>query len=91
MQNIGEHIVEYVTNLKIRKEYLNTLKSTVANIKNSPGKSKAVGLYGGTFINYFACDKIPWIHVDLGMVGYKNNKANSYGINLLYQFIKQMV
>jgi len=86
---IGEYIGEYVDFLKIRDEYLDLLKSPVADIANLNHDYKAGCIIGGTFINYFVDKQIPWIHLDLGSCVFKDKKPISYGINLLYQFLLQ--
>ena len=89
--NIGENIGEYLDKIKIRHEYLDLLKSNIADIKNIDDNSSSDCIIAGAFINYFIDNITPWIHIDLGSSIYKNENIISYGINLLYQFIKQMV
>lgn len=88
LNNIGENMGEYIDYLQIRKEYLDMLKSNVADIKNLNNSVKAGCVIAGTFLNYFVNDKIPWIHIDLGVSTYVNSVPLSYGINLLYEFIQ---
>lgn len=90
IMQIGEEIGEYLDYLKIRKEYLTNLTSKVADIKNICYSIKADCVLAGSFLNYFVSDKIPWIHIDVGVSTFINNMANSYGINLLYEFLKKM-
>jgi leucyl aminopeptidase len=87
---IGENIGEYVDFLKIRDEYLDSLKSTVADIVNINKDFKADCILAGTFLDYFIDKKIPWIHLDLGVGVFVDKKPLSYGINLLYEFILQL-
>jgi leucyl aminopeptidase len=87
---IGENIGEYVDFLKIREEYLDSLKSTVADIVNINSDFKAGCVIAGTFLEYFVDKKIPWIHLDLGVSVFVDKKPLSYGINLLYEFILQL-
>jgi len=86
---IADNIGEYVDFLKMRDEYLDFLKSPVADIANLNHDNKAGCIIGGTFINYFVDKRIPWIHLDLGSCTFIDKKPISYGINLLYQFILQ--
>ena len=86
---IADNIGEYVDFLKLRNEYLDLLKSPVADIANLNHDNKAGCIIGGTFINYFVDKRIPWIHLDLGSCTFIDKKPISYGINLLYQFILQ--
>ena len=87
---LGERIGEYVDFLKIRKEYLDMLKSSIADIKNVNYDIKAGCVLGGTFLHYFVNDIIPWIHLDVASAAIDNEKVLSYGINLLYEFIKNL-
>ena len=88
---IGEKIGEYLEYLKLRPEYLDFLKSPVGDIKNLNHEVKAAGcIIGGTFLHYFATDKIPWIHLDIAPSAYIKEKSMSYGVNLLVEFIKQL-
>lgn len=88
--NIGEQVGEYLDYLKIRTEYLDYLKSPVADIKNLNSNNKAGCIIGGTFIHYFTDEQIPWIHIDLGVATFVNSMVLSYGVNLLYEFIKKI-
>jgi len=87
---IGDNIGEYVDFLKIREEYLDSLTSTVADIVNINKEIKADCVIAGTFLNYFVDKKLPWVHLDLGVGVFVDNKPLSYGINLLYEFILQL-
>jgi len=88
--NIGENIGEYLDKIKIRHEYLDLLKSNVADIKNIDENSSSDCIIAGVFINYFIDNIIPWIHIDLGSSIYINDNIISYGVNLLYEFIKHI-
>jgi leucyl aminopeptidase len=86
--NIGEEIGEYLDYLKIRNEYIDMLRTPAADIKNLNMDIKAGCIIGGTFIYYFTRSDVPWIHIDLGTATFMNSISLSYGVNLLYQFIK---
>ena len=88
---IGDNIGEYVDYLKIREEYYSLLNSTVADISNISYEKYADCIKAATFLSYFIQQDIPWIHIDLGGIVYIDSKTTSYGINLLYEFIKQLV
>jgi len=87
---IGENIGEYVDFLKIREEYLDSLKSPVADIVNINKEIKADCVIAGTFLDFFIDKKLPWVHLDLGVGVFVDKKPLSYGINLLYEFILQL-
>jgi leucyl aminopeptidase len=87
---IGENIGEYLQYIQIRPEVLSNLRSTVADISNIAPSIPANCLVGGVFINYFCDNKIPWIHIDIGIIAYKNRTQTSYGIYLLFEFIRKL-
>ena len=86
----GQNTMEYVDFLELRDEYLNSLKSNVADIKNISIKCHADCIIAASFINFFVPPSIPWIHMDIGSVVTSNNpdfiNINSYGLHLLYKF-----
>jgi leucyl aminopeptidase len=85
---IGNKIGEYVDYLQLRKEYDDYMQSNVADIKNHCDENKAGCMMGGAFINYFVNKNTPWLHLDVAGVTYIKDMPTSYGINLLYQFLK---
>jgi len=88
---VGENVAEYVDFLKLRPEYNTFLESPVADIANISYKVHCGCMLGGVFLSYFVQPNIPWIHIDLGGgMTFKNNIARSYGINLLYEFIRNI-
>ena len=87
---IGDDIGEYLDQIKIRHEYLDLLKSNVADIKNVSSDASSDCIIAGAFLNFFIDNIISWIHIDLGCGIYPNEKIISYGINLLYTFILQL-
>ena len=66
------------------------MKSNVADIKNINPRIKAGCIAAASFLSYFIDNNIPWIHIDLGTVVYVNSTIISYGIYLLYEFIKNI-
>ena len=87
----GENVGEYVDYLKLRPEYLDYLHTTVGDIANvNKVNAKCGCLLGGAFLNYFTSEDVPWIHIDVASNTFINHIPTSYGINLLYYFIKNM-
>jgi len=86
----GDKVDEYLDTLKLRKDYENLLKSNVADIVSINSNIKAGCLMASVFLNYFVDEKIPWIHLDVASSTFTDNMAQSYGINLLYEFIKNL-
>lgn len=85
---IGENIGEYLDTIKIREEYEDLLKSPVADIRNVNLKERAGCILGAQYLHYFTNDLMPWIHLDIASSAFTNSKSQSYGINLLLQFLK---
>jgi leucyl aminopeptidase len=90
LSEIGEYIGEYIDILKIRCEYIDCLNSKVADIKNWSPEIKAGCVLAGAFLNYFVKKSIPWIHIDLCKDAYSNEIAQSHGVNLLFEFLKNI-
>jgi len=88
--DIGEEIGEYLEYIKIRPEYLEMISSKVADIKNVSNTAKSGFIIAATFLNFFVDNKIPWIHIDLGKGTYIGEVAQSHGVNLLFEFIKNI-
>ena len=92
LMNIGEYVGEYVDYLKLRPEYLEYLHTTVGDIANvNKNIAKCGCLLGGSFLEFFANPDVPWIHIDVASNTFNNHVPNSYGINLLYYFIKNIL
>jgi leucyl aminopeptidase len=88
----SEETGEYLEFIKLRPEYLDFLKSPVADIKNLNLDIKGGGcIVAGSFLHYFAGDNIPWIHLDIAPSAFSKEKSKSYGVNLLYEFIKEIL
>ena len=87
MEVISEDTGEYIDILKLRDEYMEAMKSNVADIANINTTLKCGCLTAGQFLNYFVDDKLPWIHLDVASTTYKDSMVMSHGINLLYEFI----
>lgn len=87
---VSENVGEYLDYLKLRPEYLDLLKSPVADIKNINLNISAGCIIAGSFLHYFATDVCPWIHLDIAPTAFIKEISTSYGINLLVEFIKQI-
>jgi len=90
MIEIGEEVGEYLDELKLRDEYKDLLKSNVADIQNLNLKERAGCVLAGQYLNYFIDPEIRWLHLDIASSTIKKGCAKSYGINLLYEFIKRL-
>lgn len=92
LYEIGEQIGEYVDYITIREENLLKLKSSIADIKNEGNQTLGGTLIAGAFLNNFTREDIPWLHIDVANISYNRNldQPQSYGIMLLYNFIKSL-
>jgi hypothetical protein len=86
---VGEEVGEYLDYLKLRNEYSKMLSSVVADIRNISKYPQGGCITAGAFLEYFINKDIPWMHIDTGNTTFIDNVAQSHGINLLYEFIKQ--
>lgn len=90
MIDSGDITGEYVDKLKLYEEYNNYHKSNVANIANHNYITRSECVIAGSFLNYFTSSSIPWIHLDIAAPTFQHNMVNSWGINLLYTYIKSL-
>lgn len=88
---VGESTGEYLDYLKLRPEYMDFLKTPVGDIANlTRTEAKCGCIIGGTFLNQFTNPNTPWIHLDVASTTFIDGLPTSYGIYLLYCFIKQL-
>ena len=88
--SIGNNVGEYLDYLQLRPEYMESISSNIADIKNSATNGKHGCIEGGMFINYFNNINIPLIHIDIAPTAFENDVATGYGVNLLYEFFKKI-
>ena len=62
-------------NLPLWDEYRELLDSNIADIKNSGGRHAGT-ITGGWFLKDFVADDIPWAHLDIAGVAYKDEAAS---------------
>jgi leucyl aminopeptidase len=62
-------------NLPLWDEYRELLDSTIADIKNSGGRYAGT-ITGGWFLKDFVPDDIPWAHLDIAGMAYKDEAAS---------------
>ncbi len=89
----GEHTHERVWRLPLYPEYLEELKSSIADIKNS-GSRKASPIQGAIFLQQFV-EKVEWAHLDIAGTaylshpkGYHQTPATGVGVRLLVHFLQ---
>lgn len=85
---------EKIWMLPAAPEYKELLKSDIADLKNSAGRSAGT-ITGGLFIGEFVTKD--WVHIDIASTsdtdktsGYKIKGATGYGVRLLVQAVKEL-
>lgn len=90
----GEEVYERVWQMPLYEEYLEYIKSDVADLKNSGGKAGSL-VTAGYFLKEFAGDT-PWVHLDIAGTAwtekdkpYTVKGATGVGVRLLLNFLKE--
>lgn len=88
---------ERVWELPIDQDFMDQIKSDVADIKNTGGRPGGAET-AGAFLRNFVGDK-PWVHLDIAGVGWTQAKtvktpylphgATGFGVRLLYQYLTE--
>jgi leucyl aminopeptidase len=91
----GEEVYERVWQMPLYDEYLDYIKSDVADIKNSGGKTGSL-VTAGYFLKEFAGDT-PWVHLDIAGTAwtekdrpYIGKGPTGVGVRLLLNFLKEI-
>jgi leucyl aminopeptidase len=89
----GANTFERLWRLPLYEEYKESLKSDVADMKNSAGRS-ASSIVGAMFLQEFVEGK-PWAHLDIASTAYLSEKrryhpkyATGFGVRLLVDFLE---
>ncbi len=90
----GEEVYERVWQMPLYDEYLDYIKSDVADIKNSGGKTGSL-VTSGYFLKEFAGDT-PWVHLDIAGTAwaekdrpYIGKGPTGVGVRLLLNFLRE--
>lgn len=89
LQQIGEKWREYYWPLPIHRVFRKYLQSNVADITNSPS-IRAGTIMAGMFLAEFVDADVPWIHLDIAGVAFKN-RATGTPLCSIYYFIQHLV
>ncbi len=85
---------ERVWQLPLYDEYMEDLKSNVADIKNS-GVREAGSSKGGIFLKYFVDSKYPWVHCDIAGTAYHRKDVSYHpsknGSGVLVRLVSHLV
>jgi leucyl aminopeptidase len=95
MKRSGDNVYERVWEMPLFKEYKEYLKSDIADLKNTGGKSGAL-MASAYFLSEFAGD-IPWVHLDIAGTAwlekerpYSPRGATGIGVRLILNLIKEL-
>jgi len=90
----GERTGELLWRLPLDDEYLDYLRSDIADLKNYSGTKEASPVTGGVFLKQFVPDDLPWAHLDiLGTATTEKDLpctpkgATGFGIRLLVDYL----
>lgn len=90
----GDKVHERVVRFPFWNEYLEEMKSSIADLKNIGGPSAGM-ITAGKFLEHFV--KAPYIHMDIAGPAwldkdsaYRTKGGSGYGVRLIYQFIKEI-
>jgi leucyl aminopeptidase len=94
MKAAGEEVYERVWEMPLYEEYMDYIKSDIADLKNSGGKTGSL-VTAGYFLKEFAGDT-PWVHLDIAGTAwtekerpYTGKGATGIGVRLVLNFLKE--
>jgi leucyl aminopeptidase len=94
LETAGDRTDEPLWRLPLDEEYFQLIKGTDSDIKNSAGVPLASSIVGGTFLNQFVMNDVPWAHIDIaGTATTEANgakQATGFGVRLLVDYISQL-
>ena len=89
----GEATGERVWRMPLYEEYLEPIKSQVADLKNSGGRASGIGT-SAKFLEHFT-EGYPWAHIDMASMAWADDDkpsqpkgATGYGVRLLATFLE---
>jgi leucyl aminopeptidase len=86
LKRAGQHCGERVWPFPIGKEFLEDLKSDVADLQQCSVKGTGDHILAGSFLGEFIEDDVPWIHMDLsasnhkGGLGHVPTEVTGFGV-----------
>jgi leucyl aminopeptidase len=96
-RKVGEHSGERVWNFPIGEDYLEPLKSDVADIRQTATSKGADHIYAATFLSRFVEKGIAWVHVDLaaggnrGGLGLVPTETTGFGVRFGLSLIREVL
>ena len=97
----GECSYERVWRLPLYQEYRDSMKGDIADLNNvsSFSKGSAGSITAAAFLKEVVPDSLPWAHLDIAGVAYRNKSYHNYvpqygtgfGVRLLFELLKAYV
>ena len=82
----------------IGKDYLRSLKSDIADIRQCAVTNNSDHIYAATFLSKFVAQNVPWVHVDIagvsenkGGLGLCSTENTGFGVHWTYEFVKSQL
>jgi leucyl aminopeptidase len=95
LKRAGDETFERVWQMPLYEEYLDYIKSDVADLKNTGGKTGSL-VTAASFLKEFAGDT-PWVHLDIAGTAWSEKErpyiskgATGIGVRLLANFLKEI-
>jgi leucyl aminopeptidase len=95
LRSVGDETYERVWQMPLFEEYLEYIKSDVADLKNTGGKSGSL-VTAGYFLREFAGDT-PWVHLDIAGTAWVEKEkpyvpkgATGVGVRLMTNFLREV-
>lgn len=95
MAAAGKAVGEEVWRLPLHPNHLKTMKSDIADIKNSAEGGRPGASLGATFIGFFVDPATPWAHLDIAGVNWADSSdditpkgASGWGVRILDEFVR---
>lgn len=97
LMEAGEKTCEKLWQLPLDEEYLESIKSDEADLKNAGTPGEASTIIGGIFLKQFVDDQCPWAHIDIAGVADTPKEtplspkgATGFGIRLLVDYLESL-
>ena len=95
IHNAGEATGERVWPLPLWDEYLDHVKSKVADVKNVGKNREAGAIAGAAFLKAFVTEGTPWAHLDIAGPAYVEEQralhpygATGWGVRVLLELLR---
>lgn len=95
MSAAGKIVGEEVWRLPLHPNHAKTMKSDIADIKNSAEGGRPGASLGATFIGFFVDPATPWAHLDIAGVNWADSSddltpkgASGWGVRILDEFVR---